>query len=250
MFDVIPGSLISLMLNSVYNIVCEKNLKSANYWSFDSRRIDVMKNINAEISEEFETYKLDRKDMSIEMYYSIIENAKLPGDFDLKLYNELPENLTDKFIEFENNLIEEINKLNPSELKIPLMKITDFSRQALYNKNIGVETLQYILLNEQGDIAANCSVLIDSKNKDTIRHMGGLTAVSKTHRGNGFGKFLKAKLYKLLLDENKDFKYILTDTMPWNSYMFRINNEFGFKPFKHGYTFKLSKEFLENYLNK
>jgi hypothetical protein len=52
-----------------------------------------------------------------------------------------------------------------------------------------------------------------------------------------------------MLKENKDFKYVTTDTSPWNKYMFRINEEFGFKKHRTGCSFKLTKELLNNYLN-
>jgi hypothetical protein len=38
--------------------------------------------------------------------------------------------------------------------------------------------------------------------------------------------------------------------MPWNTYMFRINEELGFKPHKEGFEFELTKEQLRKYLEK
>lgn len=39
-----------------------------------------------------------------------------------------------------------------------------------------------------------------------------------------------------------------SDTMPWNTYMFRINEEFGFRFQRKGYAFKLTGEFIENFI--
>lgn len=107
----------------------------------------------------------------------------------------------------------------------------------------------FILFDIEENIAGLCWIFTNSKYKNTISHNIGLTAVEPKYRGKGIAKFLKAKLYLKLLKENKDFKYITTDTMPWNKYMYRINKEFGFKPFKKGASFKLTEEFIENYLN-
>jgi hypothetical protein len=73
--------------------------------------------------------------------------------------------------------------------------------------------------------------------------------VPAKHRGKGIARYLKAKLYLKLLEENKDFKYITTDTMPWNKYMYKINSEFGFKPFRKGCSFRISRDFIKNYIN-
>ncbi len=72
--------------------------------------------------------------------------------------------------------------------------------------------------------------------------------MARAHRGKGFAGYLKAKMYLKLLEENSDFTNIETDTMSWNTYMYRINEEFGFKPLKYGCEFKLTKDFVESYL--
>ena len=52
-------------------------------------------------------------------------------------------------------------------------------------------------------------------------------------------------MYLKIQEDYPDFEQIFTDTYPWNKYMYRINEEFGFKPFQKGYTFRFTKEYLE-----
>ena len=92
------------------------------------------------------------------------------------------------------------------------------------------------------------SVLINKLDPHRIHYDGGLTGVHKNYRGNGFGKYLKAKMFFHLLMNYPDFNIISTDTMQWNKYMYKINEDFGFKHYKTGARFRFTKEFLENYL--
>jgi GNAT superfamily N-acetyltransferase len=137
---------------------------------------------------------------------------------------------------------------NPYPAKAPDVTVEYVKAVMEMHKKNGTVNSMYILFNESAEIAGLCSVCIDSFRSETLRHVGTLTAVAAKYRGKGIARYLKAKLYLKLLEENKDFKYITTDTMPWNKYMYKINNEFGFKPYIKGCSFKITKEFLENYL--
>jgi len=129
------------------------------------------------------------------------------------------------------------------------MEKEDWKLRDNSEKLSGAKMLMYMLMTPENEIAAYCSLYVDKDNKETIRHSGGFTAVARAHRGKGFAAYLKAKMYLKLLEENKDFTNIETDTMPWNTHMYRINEEFGFKPFKYGCEFKLTSDFIKNYIN-
>jgi hypothetical protein len=246
----IHQNVLNIILQRIYNFLTEQKLKFVYSGYSDQRRIEPLMQIEAEIEEEFETNKLDRIDMQLEMYNNIINSTNLPEGYKLNIFSELPGHLIDKFIEFENPVIEEINNMNPSDVKIPLAKRSDLERQNSAFKKDGIVFIYYLLLDETENIIAISSVLIDTKNHGVIKHIGSLTAVKNVHRGKGYGRYIKAEIYKMLIEKNKDFKQIITDTMPWNIYMYRINKEFGFKPYKHGYVFKLTKELLEKYLKR
>ncbi len=81
-----------------------------------------------------------------------------------------------------------------------------------------------------------------------IDHRGGLTAVGRNYRGEGIAKFLKANMYLKMLELYTDFEYIITDTYPWNKYMYKINEDMGFRPHKKICKFRFSKEFFEELL--
>jgi hypothetical protein len=108
----------------------------------------------------------------------------------------------------------------------------------------------YLLTNDSNDIAAVCSLYTDNDNQRVIRHGGGITGVDAKYRGKSIARYLKSLMYKKMLAEFPDFEYITTDTYPWNTYMYRINEEFGFKSFKHGAEFHIPKATLTEFLNK
>lgn len=96
------------------------------------------------------------------------------------------------------------------------------------------------------NLAAFSSVFVRNKGK-AIDHRGGLTAVGRNYRGEGLAKYLKANMYLKMLELYTDFEYIITDTYPWNKYMYRINEDMGFRPHKKICKFRFSKEFLKNF---
>lgn len=188
--------------------------------------------------------------MDLQNYNEIIKKFTNLKEYKLCFYNRVPDELMDEYTEFMSEIFSDIESLNPFKVEPTQLNKSDWLRKFDSDDASGAAMNMYLLLDSNGKIAACCSLFIDSYKRSRVRHVGGITAVKKEHRGKGFGKYLKALNYKMLLEVNKDFKFITTDTMPWNKYMYRINNEFGFRPYKQGYYFKLTKEFLKNYLKE
>jgi hypothetical protein len=185
--------------------------------------------------------------MKRDFYNSIISKTDITG-YRLMFCEELPEELYDNFTILMYDILEDYRGLNHVKQERKRMEKEDWKLRDRSEKLTGAKMQMYLLMTPENEIAAYCSLYVDKDNKETIRHSGGFTAVARAHRGKRFAAYLKAKMYLKLLEENRDFTDIETDTMPWNTHMYRINEEFGFKPFKYGCEFKLTSDFIKNYL--
>lgn len=244
----VPPGFMKLILKDVYEFLQESNENASNFWTFDRNRIEVMKNISAPVFEEMMISSISRCDMDPQYYEQVITQTNVAG-YELRFLNDIPEELLDKYVKLRNDISEDMASLKPVKHLNKKWTRKDIKRMAESDKLQGAMMHMYMLIDSSGEIAAFCSLYTDEDNPEIIRQSGGLTAVARTHRGRGFAAYLKAKMYLKLLNENKTFKFVETDTMPWNTYMYRINEKFGFKPKEYGSEFKLTKQFLENYLN-
>ena len=241
--DGINQLLLQIMLGKVYEYMLKHDIKYIYHWTFEERNIAALKSINAEIHEAMINTKIDRNEMDPGFYEQIVASTNING-YRLMFYEELPEELYDNFTMLMYDILDDYRQLNPvKQNNRKRMEKEDWKLRDRSEKLSGAKMQMYMLLTPENEIAAYCSLYVDKDNKETIRHSGGFTAVARAHRGKGFAKYLKAKMYLKLLDENNDFTNIETDTMPWNTYMYRINEEFGFKPFKYGCEFKLTSAF-------
>ncbi len=246
--DELPAELVKIILEMVYEYMLKHDLMDIYHWTFEERKIEALKSINAHVHEEMINTRLLRSEMDTGFYNSIISATDIKG-YRLEYCESLPDELWDNFTLLMYDILEDYRDLNPVKQDRKRMEKSDWQLRDKSEKLSGAKMQMYMLLTPQNEIAAYCSLYIDRDSKETIRHSGGFTAVAKAHRGRGFAAFLKAKMYLKLLAENPDFTNIETDTMPWNTYMYRINERFGFKPFRYGFEFKLTSEFIQNYLN-
>jgi len=246
-FDELPAELVKIILEKVYEYMLKHDLKDIYHWTFEKRKIAALKTISAPIIEELIDTRLLRSEMDTGFYNSIISATDITG-YRLEYCESLPDELWDNFTELMYDILEDYRASNPVKQERKRMGKADWQLRDRSEKLSGSKMQMYMLLTTQNEIAAYCSLYVDENNKERIRHNGGFTAVARAHRGRGFAAFLKAKMYLKLLAENPDFTSIETDTMPWNEYMYRINERFRFKPFKFGCEFKLSREFINNYL--
>jgi hypothetical protein len=247
LYKKIPGSIIKTILSVVYDYTCRENTENTCYWSFNERCNSALRKAGAEVVEELITTRLEREKMNPGFYHEIVHNTDTSG-YSLSLFTSFPEHVVDDFTLLMNEIFRGIDSLNPYGTVIETRTGDFWLRKYGNEKDSGSEMKMFMLFDSENKIAAYCSLFVDPANPLTVRHGGGFTVVSPKHRGKGFARFLKAKTYLLLLEENSQFKYITTDTMPWNKYMYRINEEFGFTSYEHGAEFTITKEFLENYL--
>lgn len=248
LFDEIPDYILKFSLNTVYDYMKRQQVSEALHWSYNERRTKALKKINAPVLEDLLLSRLDRNEMNPVFYREIVNNFNLSNTYTTNYFEEIPENLLSQFIKVLNDIAEDINDMNPNGEKIPPITPDEWIKHSDAHRSSGTR-MRIIIMTDESLIVGLCSIYSDTFRKDVLRHNGGLTAVTKKYRGLGIGKFLKAKMYLKLLEEKKHFKIITTDTMPWNKHMYKINKELGFKPYRTGCTFKISKAFLENYLN-
>ncbi len=244
----VPEKLLKSVLSKVNELMQEYNFNESEYFSQRETIINAFKDIDAPVSDEMITTRLNRADMNLQMYKDIVNGSELNG-WKLECYTEIPADIIDDYINCMNEFSIDISTLNPFKRSYPPYTAETWKEQ-LESYNVkGMGLLIYILSHSDGKIAGMCSVFTDAYQKQVIRHNGGITGVTAKHRGKGIGKYLKAKMHLKLLEENKEFEYITTDTMPWNKHMFRINEEIGFKPYRKASCFKITREFLQNYIN-
>jgi GNAT superfamily N-acetyltransferase len=243
----VPVDFMRLILKTVYDFINQKGEEASFYWSFDENCISALKNINAPVFEEMMITHISRNEMDAKFYNNIIDQTNTDG-YKLMFFNTVPEELLDKYVQLRNEISEDMAELKPVKHLNKRWTKNDIIRMAETDKLEEAQMWMYMLLDKNDDIAAFCSLYIDKDKPEVIRQSGGLTAVARRHRGKGFAAYLKAKMYLKLLEENNDFKFVETDTMPWNTYMYRINERFGFKPHTYGSEFRIHKDFLENYL--
>jgi len=246
-FDELPAELVKIILEKVYEYMLKHDLNDIYHWTFEKRKIAALKAISAPVIEELIDTRLLRSEMDTGFYNSIIAATDITC-YRLEYCESLPDELWDNFTLMMYDILEDYRASNPVKQERKRMEKADWQLRDRSEKLSGAKMQMYMLLTPQNEIAAYCSLYVDDNNKKRIWHNGGFTAVARAHRGRGFAAFLKAKMYLKLLAENQDFTSIETDTMPWNEYMYRINERFGFKPFKFGCEFKLSREFINNYL--
>lgn len=246
--DDISERMLKAIVSKVNELMKENSCSESVTYTFREVIMNSFRNAKTPVYDESLISRIDRANMNRSLYENILNNNEL-NQWKLVCYHDLPDEILPRFIEFINGIIDEISKINPYSVRLYPFTIMSWKEMMENQRNFSNSMSILVLFDVEENIAGLCWVFNNSKLKSTISHNMGLTAVDPKYRRKGIAKFLKAKLYLKLLSENKDFKYITTDTMPWNKYMYRINEEFGFKPHRKGTSFKLTKDFLENYLN-
>jgi GNAT superfamily N-acetyltransferase len=243
--DEVPEEILNAVLSKLKESMQKYSCPEAMNFVFREQIVNTFRNIDAAVNEDILLSRLEREEMDKSFYEQITNNEELKR-WKLEFYDEIPDKLLPQFIEFTRLINDDIASRNPYSPKMYLYTIESWKKNL---ENFGNSNTFCFMFDSEGNIAGLSWVLSYPEYKSTLQHNGGLTAVEPKYRQKGIAKFLKAKLYLKLLKENKDFKYITTDSMPWNKFMYRINEEFGFKPYRKGTSFKLTEDFLKNYLN-
>lgn len=238
---------IHAVFQTVYDFMQEFNHEDSFHWSFNKRINDALIKAGGVVNEELITTKLDRTDMNPDFYKSVVNSTAIDG-YTLKYFTTFPAEVVDNFTSMMNEVFAGMNKLNPYGVIITERTAEFWIKKYKYETGDDSEMKMFMLFDKDNNIAAYCSLFVDKEYPLKVRHEGGFTVVAPGHRGKGFARFLKAKMYLMLLEENESFTYLTTDTMPWNTYMYRINEEFGFKPYQHGIDLKVTKATVEKFL--
>ncbi|MEO8209737.1 MAG: hypothetical protein ABI840_04185 [bacterium] len=247
-YEKFPDELFKAITETVNMYLKETGINDISFWTHDERKKETFKNKGFEISYETYLSKLFRKDMDIQKLRDIIDENKFAKNYELKLLHEFPEEIHTGFTEIMDDVIQESHLYNPQEREYKEFTNEHLLKMINQDKEDGDPMYMYVLI-DKNRIAAFCRVYIEKDSTNYfIQHCGGLTGVGKNYRGKGFAKYLKAKMYLKIMDDYPDFEYAKTDTYPWNKYMYRINEEMGFKLCEKGLTFRFTKEFLENFL--
>lgn len=244
--DEVPENIMRTLLNRLFAELKVSGFNYAVNYTFREPMINAFKRTSAEINEEMQISRLVKEDMNISYYKEIAGNEEL-NKWNLEFYEEIPDELMDRFIEFSQKMISEIGILNPYKTKMYPLTAEGWKNNL---KNFGYKVIAVFLFSDEKEIAGLSWVISYPESLSTVQHNGGLTAVAPKYRGKGIARYLKAKTYLKLLEENKDFKHVTTDTMPWNKYMYKINEDLGFKSHRKGCSFKLTVDFLKDYLSK
>lgn len=247
LYNEIPGNLLKEILYKLKELMDSKGFTESLYYTYREAIITSLKKTNVRVYEEFDISRLERVNMDETFYKSIVEDNAL-NKWRLEYYNDIPDSIIEHYTQRLNEYFSDMASINPYGIKVPVYTAESLKKIIKSLNSNGTEMGVYILFDDNGKIAGICWLCFDLYRTETLRHNGGMTAVTPEYRGKGIARFLKAKMYLKMLEENNDFRYITTDTMPWNKYMFKINEEFGFKPYRKGCSFKITKEFLENYL--
>ncbi len=249
-YEYLPEEFILTLFKEVYNFMLEKSKSEAFWWSYDERKLKQISSLNVEKFEDYIIYKLEKELANLKLFKSWIDDVEGKFKYHTEVYENSSEFELEKFSDLVYPILTELNLLNPV-FENRRIKITnnDVKDMILTYEKSGFLSYYYILFNEFNEMIAVRNVIINKSDPQRIHYDGGLTGVHKNYRGNGFGRYLKAKMFFHLLKKYPNFNMITTDTMPWNKYMYKINEEFGFKPYKKGAKYRFTTKFLENYLH-
>lgn len=223
----------------VKKIMKEENFEQAMFYTFEERQYKPACLTDAEIYEEALTSRLLKENIDFAEMEKIVNGNNEINKFELKLFHTIPEEIFERYVEYINEIYEDSNEFHPNKEKPKKSTMNDLIAKVEDMKNDDSPYYLYMLF-DGDNIAAFCGVFIDTADgKKYIEHRGGFTTTGRKYRGKGLARYLKAKMYLKIQEDFPDFEYVLTDTFPWNKYMYRINEEFGFEPFQKGYTFRL-----------
>lgn len=246
--DLIESDVLKIILAELKNIFSDRNKDYATFNTIYERHYESIIGTGVEIADENLVSRLLKKDLDFAFLNKVIEENKNVGNFELKLFRDIPEDIHQELVLYRNEVGNDMNEFSPKKKNVMEFTMNDMQNWVKDMKDENDIFYMYALFDKE-KIAAYCSVcIITIDNKPAIEHGGNLNSVGRKYRGKGFAKYLKAKMYLKIQEDYPEFEQIFTDTYPWNKYMYRINEEFGFKPYQKGYTFRFTKEFLENFL--
>lgn len=250
MFDTVYDEISLGLLKSIFecgkNFITDNKKNVLHYWSNDKRKDKIFKDMGIESSGNIFKSKLSKNKMDLNYWKDLVEENEYANKMKLLFCREIPEESYDIYVDFLNEVIIDKELYNPDN-----PEPTKATREAIIRKNKAIREDKapfyiYLMYDATG-IAAVCSVWVETNPDGQIilNHNGGLTAVSRRHRGKNLALYLKAKMYLKVLEDFSNIEYALTDTFPWNKYMYRLNDKLGFRPYREEYNFEFTLDFLK-----
>lgn len=228
--------LISFFENTDAKQICHLSNKNSD--------IEVFSKYGIEIIEQIVTSKLQSKDFDIDKLKSIINGNEFAKDLELKLLKKIPEEIYGRYIDYMNDILKEKERFNPERDDFVKYQYKDLMRSIEIDEEDGDPMYMYMLFDNE-NIAGSCKIYIEKEDDGVfIQHCGGLTGVAGNYRGKGLAKYLKASMYLKISEDYPGFRHAITDTYPWNKYMYKINEELGFRIYNQGSIFKFTKSNL------
>lgn len=245
--DVLDKEILNWIFSKNLELMEKFNINISVLYTYITSVIQAFTDENIPVHEKLMISRLNREDMNHELYHKISSETNT-GSLKIEFFDEVSDKYIESFLDCIHNGFNDLDRLKQVQEIYPKVTPQQWKNDKKRLKENGIN-LFISLLTDDTVVAGICWVLNFKENKKVIMHDGGFTTVLNQYRGRGLAKFMKAKMYEQLLSRNKDFTYITTDTMPWNTYMYRINEEFGFKPYKNGCFYKLEKDIFKTILN-
>ncbi|HMS34946.1 MAG TPA: hypothetical protein PKC91_12765 [Ignavibacteria bacterium] len=231
LYDTLPENFIRSVFKIVKRFMRDKNKTDINSYSRREAIIDALKKEGGIIIDRKIFARIMRQDMNVIELNKIVKSVSERINYKLVLYDTIHEEILDRYVDIYNEAREDMNKYNPDKPVIIKRTREDVLKKLRWDKGPNDKMFMYMLF-DNDKIAAFCSLFIREENKHMIDQAGGLTTVGRNYRGQNLARFLKAKIYLKMLEVYPDFEFIRTDTYPWNKYMYRINEEMGFRAYE------------------
>lgn len=248
-YNEIPDDFLLTVFKGLIEFMYETKKDFIYTSSKDTRIINAMLDSGATVTDKAVYSRIMKEDIDTDNLLAIVKSESGKIKYRLVLFNSVTDEIFDRYLDLYNEVRVDMNYFNPEKKIIKNRDRESLKNKLKYDKGPGDEMYMYMLF-DGDEIAAFSSVYIREHKKNVIDHGGGLTAVSRKYRGQNLAKFLKAKMYLLMFEKFPDFEYIMTDTYPWNKYMYSINQEMGFVPFQEYLELKITKESLINFVCK
>ncbi|MEO8209738.1 MAG: hypothetical protein ABI840_04190 [bacterium] len=241
----IPNKVIMIVFEIAKQFMSERNKEEIYTYTRRKGIIDSLTKAGGIIFDRKIFVRLKREEIDIEELRRTADSISEKINYKLILYDTIHDDILDRYVEIYNEARIDMNQFNPNKPVIIQRTKEDVLKKLKWDKGPMDKMYMYMLFDNE-NIAGFCSLFIRETNKNMIDQAGGLTTVGRKYRGQNLAKFLKAKIYLKMIEEYPDFEFIRTDTYPWNKYMYRINEEMGFKPYEEYCEIKFSKEALLN----
>ncbi|MEO8665689.1 MAG: hypothetical protein ABI462_09350 [Ignavibacteria bacterium] len=245
--DKVPAEVMKVLFEIILNFIAEHGKNEILSASKEESIVGSFKKAGAEILDRRIFARLYKNDIDKKELQKIVDGVSEKTNYELKLYDTISEEILDKYVDVYNDARVDMNTNNPNERIIEKRNREDVLKKLKWDKGPDDKMFVYALMDNE-NLAAYCSLFIRVENKHMVDQAGGLTTVARNYRGKNLARFLKAKMYLKMLEEYPDFEFIRTDTYPWNTYMYKINEEMGFKPYEIYTEIKLSKSQIEKFL--